>query len=302
MSSNNKNRLTKAERQSAAREKAKALREAQLKKEKRNKQILVFSIVGVVVAIGAIVALIVANSVTSSIPDAGPAPANETQYGGVVFNQDGIVTSESEGQVDIANLAEPQDAPSAEAGDKVPAIIEGMVTKEAGSEDPIQVIMYADAICPICKQFEDTNRVQIDALVEQGLVTMETRMVGLLDGFSQGSNYSSRAANMLACVADRAPDQYEAVATQVWAQQPAEQTTGLSNDELTGIASSQGVSGIESCVSDGEFRPYVKYQTQMATNTQVTGTPYVVVDGDYWYSPTDGAFLDFLNEKIAEKS
>lgn len=302
MSSNNKNRLTKAERQSAAREKAKALREAQLKKEKRNKQILVWSIVGVVVAIGAVVALLVANSLNSAVPDAGPAPANQTQYGGVVFNKDGIVTSESVGEVNMANLPPALPAPTNAPDQKTEAQIEGMKVKEKGSKDPIQVIIYADAICPICKQFEDMNGAQLDKLVEEGKITTETRMVGLLDTYSQGSNYSSRAANMLACVANEAPEKYKDVANQIWAQQPAEQTTGLDNATLNAMAADQGVTNIESCVKDGTYRPWVKYQTQLATNTQVTGTPYVVVDGEYWDGPKDGQFLDFLNKKIDEKA
>ena len=78
MSPANEIRKSKAERTSEAREKARLIREAQLKKDKRNKQLIGWGIVAAVVAILAIVALVVTTSIRENTPiaDQGPVPAS----------------------------------------------------------------------------------------------------------------------------------------------------------------------------------------------------------------------------------
>ena len=62
MSPANEPRQSKTERTAAAREKAREIREAQVKKDKRNKLLIGWGIVVAVVAILAIVALVVTES------------------------------------------------------------------------------------------------------------------------------------------------------------------------------------------------------------------------------------------------
>jgi protein-disulfide isomerase len=72
----------------------------------------------------------------------------------------------------------------------------------------------------------------------------------------------------------------------LFANQPAEGGAGLSDDKLKSLASDIGAD-INSCVDDKTFRPYVKYSTELASRTGITGTPTVFVDGKKWEGTTD---------------
>ena len=68
-------RLSKNEKREAAREKARVLREEQKKKDRRTKLILQGSIILASLAIVAIIALVVVNSIKPAGPGPRPAPA-----------------------------------------------------------------------------------------------------------------------------------------------------------------------------------------------------------------------------------
>ena len=87
MSPANEPRMSKAERTAEAREKARQIREAKLKKDKRNKLLIGWGIVAAVVAILAVVALVVSTSLQNNAPvaDQGPTPSNGNVHGGVTL-------------------------------------------------------------------------------------------------------------------------------------------------------------------------------------------------------------------------
>ncbi|MDF2920785.1 MAG: protein-disulfide isomerase, partial [Microbacterium sp.] len=65
--------------------------------------------------------------------------------------------------------------------------------------------------------------------------------------------------------------------------QPAEGSSGLTNNEILEIASGVGVTGIDSCVNDGQFAGYVTEmtpQTPIQPGSQGIGTPTVAVNGE----------------------
>ena len=106
MSPANEIRKSKAERTSEAREKARLIREAQLKKDKRNKLLIGWGIVVAVVAILAIVALVVTTSIRQNTPiaDQGPMPANGNVNGGVTLLANTEVKTTDAATVDMAKL------------------------------------------------------------------------------------------------------------------------------------------------------------------------------------------------------
>ncbi|PTT59466.1 DsbA family protein [Arthrobacter sp. HMWF013] len=278
MSPANEIRKSKAERTSEAREKARLIREAQLKKDKRNKLLIGWGIVVAVVAILAIVALVVTTSIRQNTPiaDQGPVPAGANVNGGVTLLANTEVKKTDAATVDMANLpAKPDTLPS-------PVVAPGA---EAEAGQPVKVIAYIDFICPVCLRFENTYNEALTTLRNEGKITMEYRPLGFLDRQSS-TNYSSRAANAAACVADKAPDKYAEYVNVLFANQPAEGGAGLSDDKLKSLASDIGAD-INSCVDEKTFRPYVKYSTGLAENTGITGTPTVFIDGKKWEGTTD---------------
>jgi protein-disulfide isomerase len=270
-------RLTKNQRREAAREKARQLRDQQKKKERRNRVLLQGGIIVGSLAIIAVIALVLVNSVRP----AGPGPENMLS-GGIRIGQNFEVVSTAA----MEPGSTPTPIPPAETED---------------GEQPIDIQVYLDYFCPFCKAFEDTNSEQIASLIESGAVTYEVHPISFLDRASLGTRYSSRAANAAACVADTSPNSFWDFNQALFANQPAEQTAGLSNDELVDIA--LGVEGIQSpddieeCIRDEEFKNWVTEISAYAQNfgvpgtevTAIRGTPTVLVNGVQYEGPVDDA-------------
>ena len=278
MSPANEARKSKAERTAEAREKARLIREAQLKKDKRTKRLIGWGIVAAVVAILAVVALVVTTSIRQNTPiaDQGPVPANGNVNGGVTLLANTEVKGTDAATVDMADVPAKPDTPPN------PVVAPGA---EAEEGQPVKVVAYIDFICPVCKRFEDTYNDALTGLRNEGKISLEYRPLGFLDRMSS-TNYSSRSANAAACVADQAPDKYAEYVDVLFTNQPAEGGAGLSDDRLKSLASEIGAD-INSCVDDKTFRPYVKYSTELASNIGVTGTPTVFIDGKQWDGGTD---------------
>lgn len=256
-------RLSKNEKREAAREKARILRVEQKKKDRRTRFLLQGGIIFAVLAVAAIIALVLVNSVRP----VGPGPRN--------MASDGIQV----GQGNIAAVT------PALKSDDVPV---PNVRDEASGTLNIQV--YLDYLCPFCGDFEKTNGEYIASLIENGKTTVETHPMAILDRLSQGTRYSTRAANAAACVANYSPDQFYDFNTLMFTKQPAENSVGLSDDELVKLtvqAKVGAASDISACITDQKFKGWVAASTVRAQNgpipnsniKKVEGTPTVIVNG-----------------------
>lgn len=274
MSPANEPRKSKAERTAEAREKARQIREEQLKKDKRNKLLIGWGIVVAVVAILAVVALVVSTSLKNNAPvaDQGPTPANGNVHGGVTLLKGSEVAKSEAGTVNIADLPSAPATPPATV--KAPG-----ADAEAGK--PVKVVLYIDFICPVCKNFEAQYNETLTKLRDEGKITVEYRPLGFLDSRST-TNYSSRAANAAACVVNESPEKYSDFVNALFDKQPAEGSAGLSDDDLKKMATEVGAKSIDSCIDQKTYRPWVKYTTQEAAAIGVSGTPTVIVDGKQW--------------------
>ncbi|MFJ6538690.1 DsbA family protein [Paenarthrobacter sp. NPDC091711] len=279
MSPANESRLSKAERTAQAREKARAIREEQLKKEKRNKLLVGWGIVAAVLVIIAVVAYVVVGNVQNNAPvaDQGPTPANGNVHGGVTLLANTEVVKSEPATVNVADVPAPLEtkpatvtAPGAEA--------------EAGK--PVKVVAYIDFICPVCKQFETAYGESLTNLRNEGKISVEYRALGFLDRQST-TNYSSRAANAAACVVNSSPEKYAEFFNLLFERQPAEGGAGISDNDLKKMATEIGAANIDSCIDSKQFRPWVKVATQEAAAIGVTGTPTVFIDGKQWDGRSD---------------
>ncbi|MDG4765839.1 thioredoxin domain-containing protein [Solwaraspora sp. WMMD406] len=88
----------------------------------------------------------------------------------------------------------------------------------------VELEVFLDYMCPFCGRFERANGDEIARLVRAGTVRLELYPLSFLNGVSAGSEYSTRAANAVATVADRAPDQFLAFHQALFEQQPDEGT------------------------------------------------------------------------------
>ncbi|MGP0224721.1 DsbA family protein [Paenarthrobacter sp. NCHU4564] len=279
MSPANEPRLSKAEKTAQAREQARRIREEQLKKDKRNKMLVLWGIVVAVVAILVIIALVVVQNMQNSAPvaDSGPTPANGNVHGGVTLLANTEVAKSEPATVNVADVPSP------------PATKPASVTVPGGEAEagkPVKVIAYIDFICPVCKRFETTYGESLTNLRNEGKISLEYRPLGFLDRQST-TNYSSRAANAAACVVNSSPEKYAEFFNLLFERQPAEGGAGISDNDLKAMATEVGAANIDSCIENKQFRPYVKVATQEAAAIGVTGTPTVFIDGKQWDGTTD---------------
>lgn len=290
MAPQNSPKPTKAERTAAAREKARQMREEQQKREKRNSLLVKGGVVVAVLVIIGVIAGIVITNQRGQIADAGAAPAHGNEFGGYTITQDGLAETEAT-QVDVGNIPEPA---STEGATIVPA---GAAAAPEG--EPANIVMYVDMGCPVCKDFEGQYGEYLNELAASGEATVEYRVATFLDRVST-TNYSSRAANAVACVADSNAEVFNEYVTQLFVQQPTEGGAGLDNATLTSIAEEAGATDVASCIDDGEFRPWAKFVNQTFTDYQVGGTPAVFVDGQKW--PNSGDFQEFAQGIIEARA
>ncbi|MFQ4150318.1 thioredoxin domain-containing protein [Arthrobacter sp. LAPM80] len=292
--------MTNAERTAQAREKAKIIRDAQLKKEKRNSWLIRGGVLAAAVAIIVIIALVVINTNKANEPVAGsgPVPANANSFGGVTVGKDGaIVAPTATGKTVDINSAPPMPTAQATAVADPSAI--GI--KAAGSGQPAQVVIFLDFMCPACNGFEKNYGPALDTLRNDGKITVEYRALPFLDRFSSGTNYSSRSAAAAACVVDKSPEKYKAFVDSLYANQPAENSKGLDNAKLQQLATEAGAADISSCVSNKTFRPFVAFSGALAGGSGVNATPTVFVDGQQWMPEKVQKFDEFLKTVLDAK-
>ena len=269
----NDRRLTKNERRAQAREAAKAQQAKRQRQERMRKGLTIGGIIVGAVAIVAVVTLVIVNAIRPP----GPGPEN--------MASDGIVI----GQGYVAETT------PALAADEAP-----VPTEER--DDVVQITIYQDYLCPFCGLFETTNGEYIDQLLSDGVATVEYHPVSFLDRLSLGEQYSTRSANAAACVAQTSPDSFYAWNTLMYENQPGENTEGLTDDELIGLAEQAGVdvdAAFTECIESVQFEGWVERATQDAQlepgpsgedGVQITGTPTVLVNGElYRGQPGDGA-------------
>jgi len=260
---------SKTARRDEAREKARQLRDEHKKKERRTRWLLQGGIAVALVAIIAIVALVITNSVR---PERN-GPRN--------MASDGILIGEGLRAVQTPGIA-PEATPVPSAPNE-PGIV--------------AITIWIDYLCPVCGEFEAENGELIRTLVDSGAATVEYHPIAILTSLSAGTQYSLRAANAAACVSNYNPDAFFDVNAGMFANQPAEGTEGLTDDQLLEIARDAGATStsLERCIDDGRFTEWVKAATTRAGNgplpvegtevENVRGTPTVLVNGEL-YNPS----------------
>lgn len=248
--------LSKAERRDAARAQALKLQQEQLRREKRTRAIIIGSLVAGLAIVGVIVWAILRSAGPdlqgiSEIPTEVETPAVADAAGGVSFG----------------------------------------ATGEAGStsgDDAVTVAVYLDYMCPNCGQFEALNGPELDELREAGDITLVIHPVSILDGASQGTEYSTRAAAAFSYVAENSPENALAFNNALFTNQPAEGTGGLTDEQLESIAVESGVpEDVAAGIADQPFKQFVAALTQVAYSDPAVvnadggfGTPTVVIDGE----------------------
>lgn len=210
-------RTTKAARREEARQAALALRAQQEQVAKRNRLIAIIAASAVLIGFVVLVVVILNQGGEDDLPEAQQVQPSFAADGGggVAMDADGIMTA-------------PADATS-----------EWPIG--AVEDDVVVVTVYSDPICPWCAVFEQAAMPVLEELRESGEIVVDHRWINALDGYSLGAEYSTRAASALYTVAEEAPDSFLSFSQALMANQPAENTTGLTDEEIADIAREAGV-------------------------------------------------------------
>lgn len=251
-------RLTKSQRREEARLAAQRIKDEQARKARRQRTLaIVLGAVGLVLLIGT-AWMIVSQANKPELADVELRPTGSTMSGGIPVGKDGL-----------------------------PGVSDG------AADDAVTVAVYSDFMCPICAQFEQINGETLTQLRESGDIVLEYHPVSILDRASQGTAYSTRSATAAAFVATEAPEQFVAFVDALFANQPAEETPGLSDAEIADLARGAGVpddvaAQIESSAYLGAgaddattYGPWVTAATSQASqDLGRLGTPTILLNGE----------------------
>lgn len=142
--------------------------------------------------------------------------------------------------------------------------------------------VYEDFQCPACASFEAALGSTIEDLAASGKVRLVYHVKNFLDDNLRNDS-STRAGNAAFCAADAG--EFEAYHSQVFANQPATEGDGFSDETLTSIATSVGISGDamstwETCLKAGRYDDYVNSVEEASFADGVRGTPTVRINGE----------------------
>jgi protein-disulfide isomerase len=218
-------------------------------------------------------------------------------------------TSADPGTDDANDLAFPSDvappdpadvlAPStADATGGIPVSVAGV---GVAGEGDVVVDVYLDFMCPYCGRFEQQQSDQIDALLSPetgpGDVTVVYHVVSIMDGYSRGAHYSSRAANAASVVADQDPEHFLPFVVALFDPdtQPTENSRGTTDEKIAQLAEGVGVPAAVTAqftaTADFEgttLRTFVPWTTAVTTTLPVNpayggqSVPTILINGERW--------------------
>lgn len=187
--------------------------------------------------------------------------------------------------VSLVNAAGGGTSPQAAAPSAGPVVTPSSATPKGAllvgrADAPVRLEIFLDYMCPYCGRFERANAAEVNRLVADGTVRLELYPLSFLDRMSNGARYSTRSANAIATVADRAPDKLLAFNGALFASQPEENTSGLSDDQIATLANSAGVpADVVGTFGERRFESWVASMTDGVMASGVNSTPTVRING-----------------------
>ncbi len=213
-------RPTKAQRQADARARAAELRKQQERSARRGRVIGITIAVVAVLGLAGVILAVTLNSAKT-----------RAEYAQVAFGGDSA-------NVVAPELADVQAPSTADETGGIPVSDEGVGV--AGEGDTV-LSVYFDLQCPACQTFDSINAEDLKALAAEPGITVLYQPLSFLDETSLGTRYATRAGNALMVVADQAPEQFQDFITQLYVNQPEENTRGIPDSKIAEVAAEAGV-------------------------------------------------------------
>jgi len=133
---------------------------------------------------------------------------------------------------------------------------------------------------PLLRAVERANGDYLAEAVQAGTITLDIHPLSFLDAQSGGARYSTRAANAFVTLAQSDPAVALRFNSLLYANQPAEGSSGLSNQQLADFATQAGASAdVAASLSRETNTAWVEQATQQAFSSGIKQTPTVKIDG-----------------------
>jgi protein-disulfide isomerase len=180
------------------------------------------------------------------------------------------------------------------------AVDEG--TAFAVGTGPVTVDIYEDFMCPVCNHFEQQSGATLKGYISSNKITLRYHPVSILDRASNGTEYSTRSAGAAAAAAEEG--KFIELHDVLYANQPEENSNGLTNDKIIELAKSVGLTSDKfvKAVNDGTYKPWATKVTETFSARHFTGTPTIVVNGTKLTGPNDTLPTDELLTQTVNKA
>ena len=148
--------------------------------------------------------------------------------------------------------------------------------------DAVVVAVWEDPQCPACASFEAAAGEDLRQKADGGEILLVTRPTTFLDR-RFNTDHSRRAVAAYGCAVDAGKGME--FKTTMYANQPAEEGTGWTDEQLIGFGETAGISGadlttFEQCFTDRVYLPWATNSTEAFYTAGVQGTPSVTVNGE----------------------
>jgi protein-disulfide isomerase len=141
--------------------------------------------------------------------------------------------------------------------------------------------LWEDFQCPACAALEAANGTGIEQLAEDGKIRLVWRTTTFLDrNLKNDSSVRASAAWGCAINAGKAQEYHNTV----FSNQPAEEGTGYTDEDLISFAEKSGITGADlttftQCVADSTYLDWVNSSASVFYADSIQGTPYGTLDG-----------------------
>ena len=143
------------------------------------------------------------------------------------------------------------------------------------------VDIYFDLACSHCADFENMVGEDLAEMSASGSAQVIYHPISILDRYSEGTAYSTRAASASFSVAEFAPESFLAFNDALFAAQSTMPPTGLTDEEMAEIASDIGIpSDVSDTFASDIYEGWVANSTEKASIAGVSATPSVAVNGE----------------------
>jgi protein-disulfide isomerase len=145
---------------------------------------------------------------------------------------------------------------------------------------PVTIDIYQDYMCPYCGELERAQSADMKVLTDSGTAKIVFHVMAFLDDSSNGTKYSTRAANAFVVVAQKEPDKALAFNAALFTDQPKEGSDGLSDAEIAARATKAGVSeALAATFASLSQADFVKKSNDASFAAGIQSTPTIKING-----------------------